>query len=137
MTSNMTDPDLYQRTKELLEPGEIELQGIIVETDLTTEDEPALHQATIDIGEIISTANGINPAESYIYSGNDDSRFGVNQHQGLTLDADRFIWECQQLLRDGAFTIVFYYEASANQYEIESAVTKLGFEVTSVTTDSP
>ena len=109
--SDAVDEDLYRRTEALLEPGDIRLNGVIVRTDLTGEEEPTLHQATLDIGNLIAEAAGVDPADTYVYSGNDDPEFGVNQHQGLTLDDEAFVWECQQLLREGAYAVVVYYEA--------------------------
>ena len=129
------DDDLYKRTKALLEPGEIRLNGVIVDTDLTSEEEPTLHQVTIDVGEIIAEAGGFDPTETYVYSGTDDERFGINQHQGLTLDDDEFVWECQQLMRENTYDVVFYYEASADQEAIVDGVEELGFDATSVLGD--
>ena len=127
--------DLYRRTKALLEPGEIVLNGVIVRTDLTADEEPTLHQATLDVGDVIAEAAGLDPGETYVYSGNDDERFGVNQHQGLTLEDDEFVWECQQLMREGTYDVVFYYEASADQRAIVEGVEELGFEATGVRGD--
>jgi len=117
-----TDRDLYQRAKALLEPGDIELNGLIVHTDLTGEEEPTLHQLTLDVGEVIAEHAGFDPADTYVYSGNDDSEFGVNQHQGRTLDDDTFVWECQQLMREDRYEVVFYYEADADQEAILSSL---------------
>lgn len=128
------DADLFRRTKALLEPGEIELNGLVVHTDLTAEDEATLHQATLDVGDVVAEHAGVGAGNWYVYSGNDDSRFGLNQHQGLTLAEDAFVWECQQLLRDGTFDVVVYYEASADQDAIVRDVEALGFDVTSVVT---
>ena len=133
--SDAIDEDLRQRTEALLEPGDIELNGVIVRTELTSAEEPTLHQATLDIGDVISEATGLDPAATYVYSGNDDERFGVNQHQGLTLDGDEFIWECQQLMRDGTYDVVFYYEADADQTAIVEGVEELGFDATGVRGD--
>ncbi|MDR9381369.1 MAG: DUF5778 family protein [Natronomonas sp.] len=130
--SEAIDDDLYQRTKALLEPGDIRLNGVIVDTELTNEEEPTLHQATLDIGDVIAEAAGIEPTDTYVYSGNDDDRFGVNQHQGLTLDGEEFVWECQQLIRDSTYDIVFYYEADADQAAIVRGVEELGFGATGV-----
>ncbi|WP_336136032.1 DUF5778 family protein [Natronomonas amylolytica] len=130
--SDAIDEDLYERTKALLEPGEIQLNGVIVRTDLTSDEEPTLHQATLDIGNLIAKASGIDPTDTYVYSGNDDERFGVNQHQGLTLDDEEFVWECQQLARDGTYDVVFYYEADADQEAIVEGVEDLGFDATGV-----
>ncbi|MEF8806567.1 DUF5778 family protein [Natronomonas sp.] len=130
--SDAIDEDLYERTRALLEPGEIQLNGVIVRTDLTSDEEPTLHQATLDVGNVIAEASGIDPKDTYVYSGNDDERFGVNQHQGLTLDDEEFVWECQQLARDGTYDVVFYYEADADQEAIVEGVEELGFDATGV-----
>ena len=129
------DDDLYRRTTALLEPGEIQLNGVIVETELTNDEEPTLHQATLDIGNVIAEAAGIDPKDTYVYSGNDDERFGINQHQGLTLDDEEFVWECQQLIREGSYDVVFYYEADADQEAIVEGVEALGFDATGVRGD--
>jgi hypothetical protein len=133
--SEAIDEDLYRRTKALLEPGDIELNGVIVRTELTGDEEPTLHQATLDVGDVISEAAGLDPTGTYVYSGNDDERFGVNQHQGLTLDGDEFVWECQQLMRDGTYDVVFYYEADADQTAVVGGVEALGFDATGVRGD--
>lgn len=127
---DVIDTDLYERTKALLEPGDIELNGVIVHTDFGNDQEARLHQASLDVGDVI--AEHADVGETYVYSGNDDSRFGLNQHQGLTLAGDEFVWECQQLLRDETFDVVFYYEATADQAAIVSDIEALGFRVTSV-----
>jgi len=126
------DEELYQRTKRLLEPGEIQLNGAVVHTELGSEDEIDMMQATLDIGEIIAEHAGYDPKDTFVYSGNDDPDFSLNQHQGLTLDDEEFVWECQQLLREGTFDIVFYYEASADQDAILSDIEAAGFAVSGV-----
>ncbi|EFW94018.1 hypothetical protein ZOD2009_02705 [Haladaptatus paucihalophilus DX253] len=129
---SVIDDDLYERTKRLLEPGEIELNGAIVHTDLGSDEDIEMHQASVDVGDIIAEHAGHDPRDTYVYSGSDDTNFASNQHQGLTLDDEEFVWECQQLLRDGTFDIVFYYEASADQDAILEDIRDLGFEVTGV-----
>jgi hypothetical protein len=126
------DEELYRRTKRLLEPGDIELNGAIVHTDLDGSDDIEMHQLTVDVGEIIAEHAGYEPTDTFVYSGTDDTDFASNQHQGLTLDDEEFVWECQQLLRNGSFDVVFYYEASADQSAILSDVRDLGVEVTGV-----
>jgi hypothetical protein len=126
------DADLYRRVEALLEPGDIQLNGLVVHTDLTTDEEPTLHQTTIEVGNVIATHAGIEPTDTYVHSGNDDSRFGVNQHQGLTLADDEFVWECQQLLREGTYDVVTYYEASADHDAIVADVEAMGFRVKGV-----
>ncbi|MEF8863550.1 MAG: DUF5778 family protein [Haloarculaceae archaeon] len=126
------DEDLYRRTQALLEPGEIELVGIILHTELGTDAEPKLHQLTLETGDVIAEHAGLDPTDTYVHSGNDDPDFGLNQHQGLTLDGDEFVWECQQLLREGTYDVVFYYEASADQDGIVETLRADGHRVTPV-----
>ncbi|UPM43288.1 DUF5778 family protein [Halocatena salina] len=130
---NVLEEDLIERTKALLEPGEIELNGLIVHTELESDQESRLHQLTLDVGEQI--ANHADAGETYVYSGNDDPEFGLNQHQGLTLADDAFVWECQQLLRDGTFDVVFYYEATVDQSALLDDVESEDVRVTSVEGD--
>jgi hypothetical protein len=129
---DVLDEELYRRTKQLLEPGDIELNGAVVHTDLGGDDETEMHQATVDVGEIIAEHAGYDPTDTFVYSGTDDTDFASNQHQGLTLDDESFVWECQQLLREGSFDVVFYYEADADQEAILEDVRDLGFDVTGV-----
>ena len=126
------DEDLYQRTKQLLEPGEIQLNGAVVHTEYDNSEEIEMMQATIDVGELIAEGYGMDPTDTFVYSGSDDPQFSSNQHQGLTLDDETFVWECQQLLREGSFDLVFYYEASADHEAILDAIEGLGFGVTGV-----
>lgn len=124
------DEDLYQRTKALLEPGDIDLNGVIVHTDFDSGDESLMHRATVEIGEVIATHAG--ESDTYVYSGTDDPDFGLNQHQGLIIESDEFVWECQQLLRDGTYDVVFYYEASADHEAILEDLREAGYEITGV-----
>jgi len=126
------DEDLYRRTLALLEPGDIELVGVILHTELGTDSEPTLHQITLEAGDVIAEHAGFDPTDTYVHSGNDDPDFGLNQHQGLTLADDEFVWECQQLLREGTYDVVFYYEASADQEGIVEALREGGHRVTPV-----
>ena len=107
--SETVDSDLYTRTKALLEPGDIELLGCIVHTNLAGEEDLEMHELTVAANEVIADHAG--KGETYIEAGNDDTDFSSNQFQGLTLDDEAFVWECQQLLRDGAYAVVTYYEA--------------------------
>lgn len=125
------DAGLYERARALLEPGEIELVGVVVEMDLPADDEPQLHENTLEIGDVIAEHAGYEPADTYVYSGNDDPAFGINQHQGLTL-SDEFVWECQQLYREGRFLVVFYYERGADQSAILAELEDLGYEIAGV-----
>ena len=111
--SETVDSDLYTRTKALLEPGDIELVGCIVHTELDGQEDLEMHELTVDANEVI--ADHADKGEAYIEAGNDDTSFSSNQFQGLTLDGEEFVWECQQLLRDATFDIVFYYEAGVDQ----------------------
>jgi len=130
--ADTVDSDLYQRAQALLEPGEIELLGLVVHTDITGDEEPLLHEATLEVGNDIADHAGIEPTDTYVYSGNDDAEFGVNQHQGLTLDGDEFVWECQQLLREGTFDVVFYYEADIDQEGLLNSVDEAGYDAAGV-----
>lgn len=114
--SETIDRDLYQRLKALLEPGEIRLNGAVVHTEFSGEEDLEMHELTVDLNDVVARHD--EKGESYIYAGNDDSEFASNQFQGRTLDDDEFIWECQQLLRDGTFDIVVYYEATADHEAI-------------------
>jgi len=118
----MTDAELVHRTWRLLQPGDIDLNGLIVHTGFDGSQETRMHQATIEIGDVIADHAGYDPAETYVESGNDDPDFSSNQHQGLTLDDGTFVWECQQLLRDGSFDVVFYYEAGAHHAVVEAGL---------------
>ena len=126
------DADLRRRTWELLQPGEIELDGLVVHTDLDSSQEPEMHQATIEVGEIIATHAGFDPMDTFVYSGTDDPDYSSNQHQGLTLDDESFVWECQQVLRGGSFDIVFYFDASADMDGILNDTREAGYEATGV-----
>lgn len=128
--SDVLDDDLYTRTKALLEPGDIDLVGVIVHSDLASDEDLEMHELTVDINEII--ASHANKGETYIYAGNDDSEFASNQFHGRTLDDDAFVWECQQLLRDGTFHLVFYYEATADHEAIIADLEAEGLSVTPV-----
>ena len=121
--SETVDSDLYTRAKALLEPGDIELVGCIVHTDLEGEQDLEMHELTVAVNEVIAEHAG--KGETYIEAGNDDTNFSSNQFQGLTLDDETFVWECQQLLRDGTFDIVFYYEAGVDQAALASDLADL------------
>ena len=128
--ADVLDQDLYERTKALLEPGDIELVGVIVHTDLSGEEDLEMQELTVDLNDVIATYT--DKGESYIYAGNDDTEFASNQFHGRTLDDDEFVWECQQLLRDGRFQLVFYYEATADHEAIIEAMEDRGLSVTPV-----
>ncbi|MFB6157574.1 MAG: DUF5778 family protein [Haloferacaceae archaeon] len=130
---NPVDADLYRRLEAFLEPGDVELNGVIVHTDLGSDEDLEMHELTVELNEVIAEHAGV--GESYIYAGNDDEEFASNQFQGRTLDDDAFVWECQQLLRDGTFDLVFYYESSADHVGIVEAVEERGFRATGVRTD--
>jgi len=131
--SDVVDDDLYRRTKALLEPGDIDLAGAIVHTDLSGQEDLEMHELTVELNEVIAAHAEM--GETYIYAGNDDPDFASNQFQGLTVEDDTFVWECQQLLRNGTFDIVFYYEADVDQAALVAEVRDRGYEVTSVVLD--
>ncbi|MUW15665.1 hypothetical protein GJ633_14275 [Halorubrum sp. CBA1125] len=119
--SETVDADLYARTKALLEPGDIDLVGCIVHTSLGGDEDLEMHELTVAANDVIAEHAG--KGEAYIEAGNDDTAFASNQFQGRTLDDEAFVWECQQLLRDGVFALVFYYEAGVDQ---DALATDLG-----------
>jgi len=134
--SEALDADLRRRTWELLQPGDIELDGLVVHTDFDGGQETEMHQATVEIGEIIAKHAGYDPSETFVYSGTDDSEFASNQHQGLTLADESFVWECQKLLRDGSFDVVFYFEADADTVALLEDVASAGYSATAVRGDA-
>ena len=139
METNVLDADLRRRTWELLQPGDIELDGLVVHTAFDSSREPEMHQASVEVGNIIADHAGHDPDETFVYSGTDSSEFASNQHQGLTLDDESFVWECQQLLRDGTFDLVFYFEADADVAAVLAGVREAGYDATGVSgsADSP
>ncbi|WP_136688036.1 DUF5778 family protein [Halorhabdus amylolytica] len=126
-----TGEDIYEQTRQLLEPGDIELRGVVVHTDLKNDQEAELNRVTIEVGETIAE-HAETDADTYVYSGTDDPEFGLNQHQGLTIEGDEFVWECQQLLREGTFDVVFYYEDSADTGAILEDLDGSDYEVVDV-----
>lgn len=110
--SETAHADLYRETVELLRPGDIELAGAVIHTAYDSDEESKLHQLTLDAGQAV--ADHAEKGDTYVYSGNDSDEFGVNQHQGLTLDDDEFVWECQQLRRDDEFVVVLYWEVTGD-----------------------
>ena len=129
------DDDLVTRTKALLEPGDIDLDGVIVHTEYSGQEDLEMMQATLDAGDVIAEHAGHDPKDVYVHSGNDDPDFSSNQHQGRTIDGEEFVWECQQLLRQGSFDVVIYYEASADHEGIVAGIEALGYDVTGVRGD--
>jgi hypothetical protein len=121
--SDVLDDDLYQRTKAFLEPGEIDLVGVIVHTDFGSDEDLEMHELTVTINDVIAAHAG--KGESYIYAGNDSPDFASNQFQGRSVDDDGFVWECQHLLRGGTFDLVFYYESTADQDAIVADIRDL------------
>jgi hypothetical protein len=133
--SETLDEDLYRRTKALLEPGDVDLNGIVVHTEFDGQADVQMMQATLDVADVVAEHSGHDPEDVYVESGNDDPEFASNQHQGLTIDDEGFVWECQQLLREGTFDVVLYYLASADHDAIIADVEDLGFDVTGVRGD--
>ena len=134
--ADILDAELRRRTWKLLQPGEIELDGLVVQTEFDGSQEPEMHQATVEVGELIAEYAGYEPRDTFVYSGTDDSEFASNQHQGLTLEDESFVWECQQLLRDGSFDIVFYFEADADSVGLLDAVRTEGYDATAIRGDA-
>jgi len=133
--TEILDDELYRRTKALLEPGDVELNGVIVHTEYDGQADVQMMQSTLDVADVIAEHSGHDPNDVYVESGNDDTDFSSNQHQGLTIDDEEFVWECQQLLREGTFDIVIYYLADVDHDAIIEDVEALGFDVTGVRGD--
>ncbi|WP_436901632.1 DUF5778 family protein [Halovenus halobia] len=133
--AEILDEELRRRTWKLLQPGEIELDGLVLQTKFDGSQEPEMHQATVEVGELIAEYAGHEPTDTFVYSGTDDSDFSSNQHQGLTLDDESFVWECQQLLRNGSFDVVFYFEATADTEGLLGAVREAGYDATAIRGD--
>jgi hypothetical protein len=128
--------DLRQRTWKLLQPGDIDLDGVVVHTEFDGSQEPEMHEATVEVGETIAEHAGHDPRETFVYSGTEDPEFASNQHQGLTLEDESFVWECQHLFRNGSFDLVFYFEASADTAALLDDLRDAGYEVTGVRGDA-
>jgi len=126
-----TDETLYRRAVELLVPGDVELHGAVVHTGFASDEESLLHQATLEIGDVV--ADHVVEGDTYVYSGNDDPEFGVNQHHGLTVEGDEFVWECQQLFRDGSYDVVVYWEATDDFAAIVAALREAGYDAVGIT----
>jgi hypothetical protein len=129
---SVVDAELYRRTRRLLEPGDVELVGCIVHTDLSGQEDIEMMNVSLEVGDVIADRAGHDPADVYVESGNDDAEFSSNQHQGLTIDGEAFVWECQQLLREGTFDLVFYYEASTDHGDVLAELESRGYTVQGV-----
>jgi hypothetical protein len=129
--ANSVDDDLYPRVADLLGPGEIELRGAVVHTGYGGDEESLLHQATLEVGDIV--VEHAEAGDTYVYSGNDSEEFGVNQHQGLTVEGDDFVWECQQLMREGTYDLVIYWAATGDQAAVIDDIEGAGYDAVGVT----
>ncbi|MFB6112750.1 MAG: DUF5778 family protein [Halodesulfurarchaeum sp.] len=131
--SDNEDVELYEQAVALLEPGEKTLVGVVVHTDLRQQAEPAMNRLMRTIGDRIGEAT--DAGETYIYAGEDDERFGVGQFHGRRLEDDEVVWECQQLLREGTFDLVFYWEENGGLDDVVSGIDDLDVEVVPVRED--
>ncbi len=134
----MTEPNnekLIREVRALLAPGDIELNGVIVHTAYDGDEELSVDDETLEIGDIVADHAGV--TDWYVYSGNDDPEFSSNQHQGLRLADDGFVWECQHLLRAGTFDIVMYYESAIDQDGLIDDLEAAGYDVTGVAATDP
>ena len=127
------DVDLYEQAVSLLRPGETELVGVVVHTDFTQAEEPAMNKRMKEVGDRIAAV--LTDEDTYIYSGDDDQRFSPGQFHGRRLADDGFVWECQQLIRDGTFDLVFYWEAGENHDDVVEALEEIDSPVVPVTED--
>jgi len=108
-TAGDPDDDLYAEAASLLAPGEATYRGVVLHTTMAQHAEQAMNKLMRAAGDRIT--EHVADAETYVYAGEDDERFGVGQFQGRRLADDEPIWECQQLLREGTFDLVFYWNA--------------------------
>jgi len=132
----MTDADdatFYEEAVSLLEPGDVTLHGAVVHTAIPQSEEPAMDEATRQIGDAI--AANVADEDTYVYAGEDDPRFAAGQFQGRRLADDEFVWECQQLLRDGEFDLVFYWKATDDHDAIVADIAECGYDTVAVTED--
>ncbi len=127
------DVELYEQAVSLLEPGETPLVGVVVHTDIPQPEEQRMNKLMKTVGDHIASV--LTDEETYIYSGDDDDRFAAAQFHGRRLSDDGFVWECQQLLRDGTFDLVFYWEAADNHDAVLEALADLDNQVVPVTED--
>ena len=131
--SKTGDVELYEQAVSLLRPGEDTLEGIVVHTELAQHEEQAMNKLMREVGETV--AEHLTDGEVYIYAGDDDERFGAGQFHGRRLADDAVVWECQQLLREGTFDLVFYWEQSGEQGAIVDSLEDLENEVVAITED--
>lgn len=131
--TDAADVELYEEAVALLQPGEITLHGAVVHTAIPGSEEPDMNEATRQIGEAIASV--VAEEATYVYAGEDDPRFAAGQFQGRRLSDDEFVWECQQLLRDGRFDLVFYWGATDDHDEVIEAIGDRGFSAVPVTED--
>lgn len=127
------DETFYADVAALLQPGAIRLHGAVIHTGLGSAEKSQLHELTLTVGDIVATHVHGDPSGTYVYSGNDDPEFGLNQHQGLTLDGDEFLWECQQVLRNGSFDVVIYWEATDDLAGIVTEIRDAGYATVGIT----
>ncbi|MFW6385092.1 MAG: DUF5778 family protein [Halodesulfurarchaeum sp.] len=127
------DVELYEQAVSLLRPGEDRLVGVVVHTDIPQYAESGMNKLMREIGNRI--ASTLEAGETYIYAGEDDSRFGAGQFHGRRLVDDEVVWECQQLLRDGTFDLVFYWKDSGGHDAVVASLDDLEHETVPITED--
>ena len=128
-----SDVELYEQAVSLLEPGESTLAGVVMHTGLGRHAESAMNKLMRAAGDRI--AAHLTDEETYLYAGEDDDRFGVGQFHGRRLSDDGVVWECQQLVRDGTFDLVFYWEDEGEQDAIVADLDALDADLVPVTED--
>jgi len=127
------DHELYQQAVSLLGPGETELVGVVVHTEYGRSQEAAMNELMLELGERIAAV--LEEEEMYLYAGEDDDRFGAGQFHGRRLTDDAVIWECQQLIRDDTFDMVFYWEAEGRQDDVVDSLSKVTSPIVPITED--
>lgn len=128
-----SDVELYEQAVSLLEPGDSTLVGVVMHTGLARHAESAMNKLMRTAGDRI--AAHLTEEDTYIYAGEDDDRFGVGQFHGRRLSDDGVVWECQQLVRDGTFDLVFYWEEAGEQAAIVADLDDLDADLVPITED--
>ena len=92
-----------------------------------------MNELMLELGERIAAV--LQDGEMYVYAGEDDDRFGAGQFHGRRLSDDAVIWECQQLVRDDTFDLVFYWEAAGRQDAVLDSLSTVSTPIVPITED--
>lgn len=90
--SEIIDEDFYQWIFVLFEFGDIEFVGVIVYIDFISCEDLEMQELIVEINDVI--VEYVGKGDVWIYVGNDDIDFLLNQFQGFLVEDDEFVWEC-------------------------------------------